>query len=536
MITATAFSENDEYERYLLIRQMDEETLDQARVIFDEYHRRGILRNENMEDGEWIIDDERTFRVLKFNLSEIEYRQHMYRWSECPYVDFIRTVKAYLLFRFGISGMTKLYDLCNELISLGRMDEEEVLSYRKDISHLIAFLEILPGNEEKIGELVEDLEEAAWRDAVENRNRHRRQLVDFSSYLRFHQLLSEYWESASQEEKLVYFPVFLWWKLTMVLPLRPGELLLTPRDCVRRINGNSYILVRRSLLKGSQKVTYRLDTDYEICEYPIPEWLASEIQWYQKASEYLPEPEIPVLFRRKKPNNKQITRFTYPAFSVLLDKFYREIHAEENGVSRICPGDTRHIAMMNLIISGGSPTVCKELAGHEDIAISSHYYTNFASLIECAVFEEYRSQHSVKPMVQISQKICAILPASGTEVENGICQSEKYRNHDVNDCVQSVGPDGQIGYCPSCRYYVSKTGLSIDFFDCKTAKKNVQADGWFLMQMLELVRKGLGYEENLQTAVLHLQNSCYHYKECLEIAYRNGGGIYWPDLKSLVQK
>jgi len=32
---------------------------------------------------------------------------------------------------------------------------------------------------------------------------------------------------------------------------------------------------------------------------------------------------------------------------------------------RINLGDTRHLAMISLIASGGSPVICKELAGHD---------------------------------------------------------------------------------------------------------------------------------------------------------------------------
>ena len=50
-------------------------------------------------------------------------------------------------------------------------------------------------------------------------------------------------------------------------------------------------------------------------------------------------------------------------------------------------GDTRHLAMINLMLSGGSPVICRELAGHEDIDISSNYYSNLSTIVESAVYE-----------------------------------------------------------------------------------------------------------------------------------------------------
>ena len=322
----------------------------------------------------------------------------------------------------------------------------------------------------------------------------------------------------------------------MVLPLRPEEFLLTPRNCIRATDTGYTITVRRSIIKGTGKVSYRLATDYEWCEYPISQKLGEEILWYQRKSENYPEPDIPLLLRHKSvPINNKSGRVTYCYLVRLLKEYYREVLAGNADIAWINPGDTRHIAMMNLIISGGSPTVCCELAGHEDIDISSHYYTNFSSLIECAVYEEYRAHHSEKPVAIISEYSSLGPVEEGVCIGNGICLSKEFRNHRVSDCMVSIGPKGEIGYCPACRYYKSDATAQIDFFNREQAKEGVQADSWFLMQMVELVRKGLGCERDLQSAFLKLQSSCIRYRESLEQSYRQGGGIYCPDLKSLAR-
>ena len=39
--------------------------------------------------------------------------------------------------------------------------------------------------------------------------------------------------------------------------------------------------------------------------------------------------------------------------------------------------------------------------------------------------------------------------------------------------------------------------------------------GRFLMQMMESVRKGIGCREDILGAMLRLQSSCVHYRECI---------------------
>ena len=536
MITVSSILQEENIEKFLLIRKLDTTTLQQTREIFMQYHAQGVLLNDSFDDDIWIIYDERKRAHLRFQYSEIAYHKHMRCWSGCSSMDFKLSVKAYVLLRFGQAGPVKLRNIAKELTALAVMDEEDVRKQTGELSHIISFLEVLPGDEGKLGLLAEELEDAAWRYSITHRKGKQRQLADFSSYLRFNSQLNRFWEQASEEDRARFFPVYLWWKITMVLPLRPEEFLLTPRNCIRATDTGYTITVRRSIIKGTGKVSYRLATDYEWCEYPISQKLGEEILWYQRKSENYPEPDIPLLLRHKSvPINNKSGRVTYCYLVRLLKEYYREVLAGNADIAWINPGDTRHIAMMNLIISGGSPTVCCELAGHEDIDISSHYYTNFSSLIECAVYEEYRAHHSEKPVAIISEYSSLGPVEEGVCIGNGICLSKEFRNHRVSDCMVSIGPKGEIGYCPACRYYKSDATAQIDFFNREQAKEGVQADSWFLMQMVELVRKGLGCERDLQSAFLKLQSSCIRYRESLEQSYRQGGGIYCPDLKSLAR-
>lgn len=105
-----------------------------------------------------------------------------------------------------------------------------------------------------------------------------------------------------------------------------------------------------------------------------------------------------------------------------LKVFYREALPERNDISMIHLGDTRHIAMMNLIISGGSLTVCMELAGHEDIIVSSNYYANMANLLECVTYEMYRKgKKGSGVLIQGQREYQFVQPDGLIRVQDGWC-------------------------------------------------------------------------------------------------------------------
>lgn len=271
-----------------------------------------------------------------------------------------------------------------------------------------------------------------------------------------------FWEHAGEELKVRYFPLWLWWHLTTILPLRPTEFTLTPRDCLSYTeDGQVKLNVRRTKMKKQRGLyTYRIAFDYELCTYTIPQGLAEEIKTYIEQTECLPEQRNHVLFRTKKG-----TDFNYDQLAGLLQDFYEEIvpqyysvvqhggHLEEKEICRIFLGDTRHIAMISLILQGGNPVVCKELAGHEDINISSHYYGNLSELVDCMTYELYRKRSR---KLSRNTQILPLHPRfeKYAEIEGGRCYSTRYaESGSVEDCLAHWDEQGMLGDCQTCKYF-----------------------------------------------------------------------------------
>lgn len=454
-------------------------------------------------------------------------------WIGCTYNKYIQCVKAYIVLNLGEIGLYSLQGLARAFNRLAILSAQEASASTQRMNHIIALLQIIPGGNAQRDYVIEELEEKAQRI---NRNRGKgkqRQLADFKSYLRFHDVLSAYWKSAGEEQKLFYFPLYFWWNLTAILPLRPMEFLLTPRDCLRTQSGEYILTVRRTKLKGGhEKIAYRIADDYELKEYTINEKLALELQGYIVATKNMEATSIDTLLLQA-PHFKYLGQrahetsryYTYASLRTCMRYFFQEVIPHYDvSIENIQLGDTRHLAMTNLIISGGSPVICRELAGHADIDISSHYYSNISNLVECVTLERYRRAKGGAAVISGAAKYSLSSPSNMTKVSGGWCDSAYIKDGEIDDCLKASGENGHIGECCYCNlYYPGDQGLRLRFLDESAGKEQVDADSRYLIQLIELVRKGLGHTEDIGSALLRLQRSGDHYGRCLWEKYSREG-------------
>lgn len=191
--------------------------------------------------------------------------------------------------------------------------------------------------------------------------------------------------------------------------------MLTDRNCLtRKEDGTYYLKLRRNQIKGSgRSIQYKISEDYRTDKYKIPEYLGAEIQRYLDMTAHYNGTEINTLFvaephyfnfGHSKPKDSRF--LTYANMCTIMRCFYEEIicgrlgmtvayehgarQLKNNEIGYIHLGDTRHIAMINLMKEGGTPVTAMLLAGHDSMIMSSHYYTNLEKLIECKTYRYYR--------------------------------------------------------------------------------------------------------------------------------------------------
>lgn len=495
------------YVRYLPVKRLGNETREAAEARFADYRAKGVIQAGCFADDCWELSDELQRTTLNFTANEFIFRDKAEKWLGCTVECYKECMKAYIAFQMGRYALSYLRLLVKDFTELAGTAYAEALSLRSDErSQIIGFLSLIPYDNDLRDMVIESLEEQPWKMSAHNP----RQLADFKYYLRFDQAVKEYWPPAAPEEKKYYFPVFLWWNLTSILPLRVTEFLTTPRDCLRCSDGRYILTIRRTRLKkGNRKLSYALDADYEKKDYEIPESLYRETDLYLDMTK---GDELPALGTLLVPERDAPSGyFTYCQMRSRLRRFCKERIGNKDYPINL--GDTRHLAMISLILSGGSPVICRELAGHESIDVSSNYYANLSGVVESVIYEKHHGWYGGTAL-DGTFRFPLRVPEHRISVQDGWCDVPAVANGDISECLKCYSGTSGIGVCVNCRHFCpDKPGLR--FAIEKDMKKAVDEDGIYLMQMIELVRKGLGYSEDIGEALLRLQSSAYQYGSVL---------------------
>ena len=522
------------YGRWAVVSGLDNEALSRAKMLFNDYKARGVIVSGSFEDQCWILSNQVKKVNIHFISIEGAFNKNVPRWIGCDCLCFQNCVKAFIIFKLGDADLATLRKTALIIVGLLEKTMEEAAGLTDNASLIIEFLELLPGGCGERDFVIEELEEKSEHRAGQC-DQNQRSLADFNSYLKFSDTLSNFWGYADTKQKLFYFPLYFWWNLTAILPLRPTEFLLIPRNCLDSgDNGENILTVRRTKLKGGfKKHSYSIEGDYERKRYIINNSLANDLSAYLTATESMGISEIDTLFSWE-PHcsylNSQRTvyrYYTYACLKTCMKYFYNEVMTENhNGPPALRLGDTRHLAMASLIISGGSPVICKELAGHSNIAVSSHYYSNISNLVECVTIDKHRRSKGGGADLTGSQRYHISAPGHKYKVAGGWCGAPSVAGGDIGECLKVSAGDRHIGDCVYCRHYFpNNPGVHLERFTEAAGKQKVDDDCAYLMHMVELVRKGLGYTEDINAALLRLQHSVSIYGELLLEKYRRAENI-----------
>jgi len=507
---------------------------------------KGVIRNQSFDDSNWVMTNEVKSCSINFGFGRDELRFDRLCWQKLriSLKRYQLAVRVFITANFGaeIRSLQIIARGCKKLLLYisGDIALDELNQYTAFLSD---FVDLLPSNTVYWEQLVDDIEcmETSFDTAGQ------RKLGAYQSYFRFDKIISDFWLSASDDDKAFFFPVFFWWKLTAILPLRPTEFVLIPRNCLEQIDGKYYLTIRRTKLKGEKfAAEYSISKDYEMHQYQLPLELAVEIQNYIDKTEQYMDSDINTLLCQKfqyqrleliKSNNSQ--HYTYNNLRSCLIHFYKTTVQEkltviekasdfgghtlkENEIERINLGDTRHIAMISLIASGGNPVICKELAGHTDFDISSNYYSNLKTFVDAMSFERH-----LAPSFSIAPRFVDLLPNAPQLADGGHCASQSVANGDFSDCMSTLSPEGHLMDCRYCKYYIAPLGGRIKVDIASALQKNAEKENCVmkksfdnLLYYIDLARKGLGYESDVQSALLRLQASAKQYAMAKERIFK----------------
>ena len=465
-----------------------------------------------------------------------------------------------------------LTEKAEEFINIDNTTES--INIESSFFNAIEFFKIIPmDNSAEFTEIVEDI---FWElNSLNKKNKlQRRELSDFYSVLLFDKVINYWWDNSDNlDEKTLYYPIYIWWKLTSILPLRVVELSSIPYNCTYCKDDKYYVRVRRSIIKGrnfnskKQKIYHNLNSDYKIFEYEITKDIFDILEEYKKiVSRYNPNnsrrTDIDVLFDKKvltdykkrlkmavnHSKSANIDIFTYIDLRNLLTSFYDKIISNKFGfnvvkkgviesemlnidkamsfdkITKINLGDTRHIAMINMSLSDFNPVLIKDFVNHGDINTTYHYSQNIEKVVKCMTYMKYqqlRKRKTNSANIEMNNGFSSISVLSMMdedskfkEVDNGRCYSIKFLKGDISDCLTS---GFEIGDCSSCDYFVQHTNYTDEQINKKTEtlENALKREGFFFANALRKYSKDSNDAE-FKKALLRLQTSASQYQSQLE--------------------
>lgn len=291
----------------IAIQNIDETSIQKAKELFENFQKDGVIFSGTFESNEWGYSDQYLRLHIRFNVDPFLYKRYYEKMLGINLTTFVSYLKAYVMFCMGTYGLECIRSIVNDVKRLTKNDFRELYAADEILTiyhpnHMIDFFTMLPEakNQEEFDYLMELLDNILDFVRANSFADQARDLASFDSYFLFNDILNDYWKmDLPAEERLFYYPLYLWWKVTGVIPLRPREFILTQRNCLHKKEDGYYLTLRRNHLKGSnRRKNYKVKDDYVPVQYKIPDSLAQEILIYLDYTKDYTATELDTLLSR----------------------------------------------------------------------------------------------------------------------------------------------------------------------------------------------------------------------------------------------
>lgn len=272
-----------------------------------------------------------------------------------------------------------------------------------------------------------------------------RDVLLFSFFLE--KYLNELKDSAEDfNNKISFYPLLIWWKLTTIIPLRPSEFCMIERNCLMAEDSKTYFKLPRTKNPKNVQVHDRVLIDSEMLQL-ITEYLTLTEE-FGKTKTLVSYRSIATAHsslrrlggRSLKRNNDY---FSAGVLGRLIQRFYSEVLDKKYSVSIeknnwVRPNTTRHIAFISLMMQGISPVEVARLGGHSTIEAQYHYSGHVEFWIDTSVnklLEKYKhtlsaQDHSGGGYIPRDIALASVKPGTTDAVlllEIGYCSDRQQR-------------------------------------------------------------------------------------------------------------
>lgn len=498
------YMENDGQDHLLVhYKTVDDLSDERYRKIFQDLKEEGILINSYYDDAEWVLKENegRKFYV-SFDMDGGAV------WND--------RLKHFALLKLDAqkadvhSTSVNIKRVMKELPVTDYLNADLIPAYREKIGkydrsrrmYLSAFGEFLAfiGGEDAEG-YINVISGVPQICSVKSRN-----LPCYQSILLFDHIINDFIQRTGIEEKARYYPVLIWWKISSVIPLRPGEVYQLPKDCIYEKNGKYYIHIERVKNKYKRKkYASPVVKDFEIGRdvySMIRDYIDYTDRIVNDKTEYLFSIQALRITAGLKPKDGDVERLTHITMQTIYNHYKKEVieqeygyhvvplgqKQDENDIEEVKMGDVRHLAIINLMMMGYNPLYIMELAGHHKLNTQMGYYNHVDTFATA-------KSHVLKEMMKRAENDLNLedygsgdfviqknlLGSSYYDLPlvfdgKGRCRSRNF----PSDCVHTE--------CIFCPYFIPDRNLSREYYDAlrEENEKDLEA----LQMELKLLMQG----------------------------------------------
>ncbi|RAS89621.1 hypothetical protein A3863_10400 [Priestia endophytica] len=445
----------------------EKNTLKRFRKIFEEFKKAGHVEATSFENEIWNLFCPSLHKDIKFDFRLGAYDSYSY------------SLKAFVLLRrhAGNNPITIKEDLrrLKDVISLTEgLKNRDILReyFRRPLTDnelyrtcyvLINYLKFL---------CLQDIQQEASLifENLKYPSSGNRTLPPFDDVLIFNECVHKYFNERSVKETLKFYPIFLWWSISNILPMRPIEFLHIKSDCLNiEADGSYWITIPCFKLTSTSFEEVYLERSVLINKdlFKIIKEYLLELENRKISSHYLIPPLQKINDRLRIAWSLKEEVTTNNQFSNLLKYFYEEIierEYDEHFLSRINPGDTRHFAIINMFLQGFNVLTITRLAGHEQIDSPSNYFTHAKHYSTSFVYKLAQRKVSSEIGASMSNGLIGLREKQVTRAKMKVINEEetkKWRRVDYGFCKDENFPNNCIEDCRLCeQYYEFKPSIN----------------------------------------------------------------------------
>lgn len=327
-----------------------------------------------------------------------------------------------------------------------------------------------------------------------------RELPAFEDLIEFDSIIEDYFDDANplyvnkdSDSYLLrnrFKPIELWWKLTTIIPIRPGEFVRLKKDCAFYCEDTKEFKINIPRIKiFVNTTTYNIEfEEFKIQTLPITIELFELIQKQEKLitedSKFLFNYDTFLAYSTEEGKHKSVVQNPLNTNSIgtkrferLLEQFYKRVvkdiygreYASKNKLAseklehivmaRSAPGDTRHLAVGNLTEQGYSALTIANMCHHSDIDTQvgyAKYIVKTAEIKSKVLSKRIKSlyRYTMEMDSQVTKNILknnsldSDIIGKGQEVDFGIC----FNKYALLNCPESE--------CLFCKYFRLKVNES----------------------------------------------------------------------------